>query len=60
MGRYNMASAVCLCNYAKHLLLTNAIEDAEEQITKAIEVFSRFAKNHPITWLMYMSNAMLK
>ena len=59
MGKYNIMNAISLCNMAKYLVFTMDIETAEKYLTDALEIFSRFAYDHPYFWIQLSTMAYL-
>lgn len=55
-----MANAVTYCNYAKYLILTSELNEAEKMLHHAVEIFSCFSEEHPITWLVLYCGGLLK
>ena len=60
IGVYNIANAVAYCNYAKFLIIYKDLEGATDALQKAVEIFSCFSNDHPITWLLLYSSSLLK
>ena len=59
IGIYNIANAICYCNYAKYLIIFKDIPKAEQCLEKAVEIFSHFSDDHPIKWLLMYCYAIL-
>lgn len=60
IGEINLANAVTYCNFAKYLILVKEFEEAEAMLHKALEIFSCFSEEHPITWLVLYCTGLLK
>lgn len=52
LGKYNLPNAVTYANYAKHLILAGAFDDAAKMLNECTQIFGCFSQDHPITWLL--------
>lgn len=60
VGECNLPNGITYCNYAKYLILVREFSEAERMLQKALEIFSCFSEDHPITWLVLYCLGLLK
>lgn len=59
MGKFNIPNAICFSNLFKYIRYLGDYEGALKHHLTAVEIFARFPPDHPNSWMIHLSNAIV-